>query len=279
MLVVFAAAGPLWLGLWLSRDATTAGPRQVGEIAALFDRHGYRLGAVADGGAAVPRIFVARLPRDWADLARVAARKRMFTKLLLPIVLRANEGISNDRRRLRRVAARLAAGTALTRNERGWLDNLAAAYKTDPRDPRALLLRVDGVPPSLAVAQAAVESGWGTSRFAAEGNALYGQWIEEGPQGMVPASREPGRTYAIQRFESLSASVEAYLRNLNTHRAYRAFRRARAMQRRAGGVVRGAPLAPELRAYSQDGIKYVQTILAIIEKNGLDALDRTTLAP
>ncbi|MFQ5466752.1 MAG: glucosaminidase domain-containing protein, partial [Kiloniellaceae bacterium] len=140
-------------------------------------------------------------------------------------------------------------------------------------------LRVDGVPPSLAVAQAAIESGWGTSRFAAEGNALYGQWTEEGAQGMVPANRKPGRTYAIQRFKSLSASVEAYLRNLNTHRAYRAFRRARAIQRRTGGVVRGAPLAPELRAYSQEGMKYVQTILSIIDKNGLDALDRTALAP
>ena len=144
---------------------------------------------------------------------------------------------------------------------------------------KTLKTMVDIVPPSLAIAQAAIESGWGTSRFTAEGNALYGQWAEEGEGAMVPAERDAGRTYAIKSFDNLQASVLSYMHNLNTHRAYRAFRAARAVMRESGRRITGPSLAKHLGAYSERGERYIRDLSAIMTQNGLGALDAAALQP
>ena len=137
--------------------------------------------------------------------------------------------------------------------------------------------RVDIIPPSLAIAQAAIESGWGTSRFTTEGNALFGQWSEDKDDSMIPARRDAGRTYAIKRFSTLLGSIKAYMRNLNSHRAYRKFRAARAKSRAAGKEIAGPPLAKLLGSYSQRGPEYVRALTSIIEINQMASLDRAIL--
>lgn len=270
---------PVLLAIRFTADTSTIGPRRVGDLLDSFARHGYELASVAAGETPVPRLFATHLPKDWRALAQADARKRAFIMVVLPLVLQANKRILADRQRLRAIEARLAKGRKLSPAERNWLDGLADGYGLSPKDLKDLAFRLDIVPPSLAIAQAAIESGWGTSRFATEGNALYGQWTEQGQSAIVPAGREPGRTYAIRRFATLGESVASYMRNLNTHRAYRKFRAARAELRRRAAPLDGATLAEKLRSYSEQGQDYVRAVQAIIAKNGLAALDQATLQP
>ena len=141
-----------------------------------------------------------------------------------------------------------------------------------------LLRRVDVIPVSLAIAQAAEESGWGTSRFAQTGNALFGQWTVASDIGIVPEDREDGMTHKIKAFDNLAQSVAAYMRNLNTHRAYREFRQKRQGQRQWGEALDGHALASTLLRYSQRGDKYVKSIRTIMNANGLRELDGAHLA-
>lgn len=270
---------PVLLAIRLTPEPDAFGPRRVEDLLNHFARHGYDLARVAAGEAAVPRLFLDRLPVDWRGIAPADERKRAFIMAVLPLVLSNNETILAERRRLLDLEAQIRDGRPLTKAERDWLQGLAERYDLDPAGPVELGEQVDIVPPSLAIAQAAIESGWGTSRFATEGNALYGEWTEQDESTMVPAGREAGRTYAIRSFPSLSGSVAAYMKNLNTHRAYRKFRAARSAMRRQGRPLDGAKLAQRLGAYAQQGGEYVRTLQAIIAENGLASLDQAVFAP
>ena len=154
---------------------------------------------------------------------------------------------------------------------------MADRYKV-PADNLALLIRrVDVIPPSLALAQAAEESGWGTSRFARQGNAIFGQWTTADGPGLVPRERDEDKDHKVRIFGKLIDSVRAYMLNLNTHRAYRELRRARAALRRAGEPLNGHTLARFLHRYSERGADYVSAIRTMIEANGLDRLDDARL--
>lgn len=286
--VAIGLAGMITISAFLpgpQPEETPAGPRTLVELRAALSRSGLDLPALKAGAIAVPRLKIDRLPRDWRADTRADRRKEAFIAVVLPLVLRANEKILDDRRRLLHDLDRLHGGHMLTAEEGAWLRALAVNYEVEPaslsraRGGIALLLRrVDAVPPSLAIAQAAMESGWGSSRFAIAGNALFGEWTEETENAMVPAARDPGRTYAIRRFPTLQASIDSYMRNLNTHRAYRTFRKARATSRAKGEAVLGLALVPLLRAYSAQGPKYIKAIQSIIAKNDLEAFDRVELA-
>ncbi len=282
MLVFLGALAPIHLGIELTRGISTPGPRSVDDVLLDLGRQGFDLDAVAAAGAQVPRVFLTALPRDWRDLAQAAERKRAFTMVVLPLVLRTNEMLFAVRGRVQALSARLGAGGKLSEKDRDWILELATHHKVEVPEVTekvlaALERKIDIVPPSLAIAQAAIESGWGTSRYTTEGNALFGQWAEESEDSMVPSGRDAGRTYAIQSFSSLIDSVSAYMRNLNSHRAYRRFRAARAEMRSAGQAIAGPALAKHLGAYSQQGPKYIRALVSIIEKNNLDALDRAAL--
>ena len=125
---------------------------------------------------------------------------------------------------------------------------MADLYGTDPFDVQELLNRMDVVPPSLALAQAAEESGWGTSRFARQGNALFGQYTYNAKPGIVPAQRDADRRHRVRSHDNLLAAVRAYVHNLNSHWAYEDFRRKRSRLRRAGETISGYVLAGELRS-------------------------------
>ena len=245
-------------------------------LAARFRAVGYDLPSVLAGRRSVPRLLLGTLPADWSDATVGRARKTLFVQTVLPLVLEVNRSILSDRRRLRE----LAGGGAVTAADKRWIRALAQTYRSGRADPDALLWRVDVVPPSVALAQAALESGWGASRFAAEGNALFGQWTWAPEAGLAPAGRdaEDGRRIAVKTFPQLLNSVEAYMLNLNRQEAYADFRRRRSDLRALGMAVSGTHLMPGLTRYSVERELYVEKVSALIRQNRLHAFDRLPFA-
>ena len=139
-------------------------------------------------------------------------------------------------------------------------------------------MRMDIIPVSLALAQAANESGWGTSRFALEGNALFGQWTWS-KKGISPKNKDPNKSHKVLQFQILKASVRAYKNNLNTHNAYQEFREARAKLRQEDKPIIGLELSKYIKNYAAIGEKYVVIINDIIERNSLTDFDKATLLP
>ena len=220
----------------------------------------------------VPRQFAGRLAAPMP--ADTHARKQLFLATILPLVLRVNEDIRADRARLRRLHALALNGHRPILGDAAWLRQLASRYDIEISDFSALLRRVDAVPPSIALAQAATESGWGSSRFAQQGNALFGQRTWAAGGGLVPTDRAVEQTYEVQRFDDLEAGIRAYVHNLNRHPAYADFR-----ARRAADKPRPDPLtlAATLSAYSELGADYVALLHQVIQENDLGALDTARL--
>lgn len=209
-----------------------------------------------------------------ADLAMEPdgeTRKRRFVGLVLPLILAENDAILAERRAVAAYLAAIAGGRAPEPAEHRRLARLAFAYGAS--SPEDLLGRIDIVPPSLALAQAAVESGWGTSRFAQQGNALFGQRAWRAGAGLVPEARAGDADFEVRAFATLDGSVRAYMRNLNSHAAYAPFRAARAGLRAAGRSVGGDALAWTLIAYSEQGDDYVALVRAVMRDNRFDVHD------
>lgn len=242
-----------------------------------FANIGYDLDAVRNGATAVPRVFLARVPDGLADVKVATDRKDVFLQVMLPLVLEANERVLQQRAQLLVIDAKLAAGQALTDEQQARLNAMAAQYGVDPNRTDLLLRRVDAVPPSLALAQAAIESGWGTSRFVVEGNAVFGQWAWGDEDGLVPQGREEGKSHKIKSFEMLTDSVRAYVHNLNTHGAYRGFREKRLLLRAEGKPLTGLALVPTLTSYSELKGRYLDLLRSIITANELQPLDGARL--
>lgn len=242
-----------------------------------FDALAYDLADVRKGVADVPRVYLTALPDDMADVAEIDKRKRAFVKAVLPLILKTNESIAADRSRLLRLEKRLDRGELVSAAEVAWAEDLANRYGVAVGNLKELKRRVDVIPPSLALAQAAEESGWGTSRFALYGNALFGQWTVA-DNGIVPENRPDGARHQVRAFDALELSVAAYMTNLNTHNAYREFRARRAGLRAHGKALEGGTLAAALHRYSQRGQDYVATIQTIIKANELGHFDRVRLA-
>ncbi len=251
-----------------SRTLTAVDSGSARRLDAAFRRFGYRLDDVANGGAAVPRLVVAAIPADLDRLPAPETRKDVFLRLMLPLVLIADEQVAAERRRLEGLVALKRQGKPLEASQTAWLEGLAVRYEVPPgpRQLAELLKRVDVVPPSLALAQAALETGWGTSHLARRGNNLFGQNLEDG-----------GEVVGQARFGTLLDAVRSYVHNLDTHRAYRAFRRARAQARGQGGRPEGLALARTLTAYSELGRDYVDDVRAVIRANALDRFDGARL--
>ena len=258
------------------------------DLEALFDELGYTPEAWQAGIREIPRLYVSEIPERWSKHTvqeiDVLTKKRLFFRTLAPLVLRSNELILQDRKRLVGLGTQLARGGELDSTDLAWLSELATRDRLDAAeftDTAALIAeltpRVDVIPLSLALSQAAEESGWGTSRFAFGGNALFGQWTWG--EGIRPESQRSGRgDYKIAAFESPLQSVQVHARNLNGHPAYRDFRQARAEARQAMKPVRGFDLAASLTRYSERGADYVKTLRSIMRANKLDVADEAYLA-
>ncbi|MAF96103.1 MAG: hypothetical protein CMM60_10165 [Rhodospirillaceae bacterium] len=242
-----------------------------------FNQLGYDLDLVRSGKANVPRLFLASLPGDLKDIRETRVRKTLFFKTVLPLILQINEEILRDRRRLWRLHFQRGLGLKFGPADRLWLMVMAERYNLKNATIDNLLKRVDIVPPSLALAQAAEESGWGTSRFVREGNAVFGQWTFSDTGNLLPARRDEDKTHKIRAFPSLLESVRAYARNLNTHPAYRQMRRIRDGFRIKGAPLEGLLMVGDLKNYSVRGEKYVETIKTLIEANNLQRFDDARL--
>ena len=247
------------------------------KVADVFGRIGYHLEAVRRHGE-VPRVFLATLPEDLPSIRGVAKRKAVFIQTALPLILHVNELILHDRARIKALKAAFDAGAEVSGGDRVWLADKAAEYGLEKIDYEALLRRVDVIPPSLALAQSAEESGWGTSRFAQQGNSLFGQRVwKPHRKGLVPEGRPDGERFRVRAFDHLIDAVKSYARNLNVHNAYDEFRRARAALRRDEGRLDGYSLTATLHRYSERGRDYVETLRAIIRVNGLGFFDSVRL--
>jgi Bax protein len=259
----------------LTKDAAFAAPPDVRSVDAMMERFGayaFDLADVRKGAGEVPRLYLAALPLDMHKVAEPDRRKEAFLTAMLPLVLKANEAIAQDRAALQGVAERVRFGVPLAAGEESWLAALAERHGAEPDDLAELKLRVDIVPPSLALAQAAEESGWGTSRPARKANALFGQMSFDEGAGAKPRRGE------LRAFDDLHGSVAAYMHNLNTHAAYKEFRRQRAALRARGLQPDGERLAGALKRYSERGEDYIETLRLIIRGNGLDEFDRARLS-
>ena len=239
----------------------------------LFDDLNYDLKGVRAGQKVKP-IYLTKLPKDMQSLSPVKKKRELFIKIILPLILHENEKITEDRKKLFKILGK----NFNTPGEKVWLKRRLKEYKVDDKDLSKLKMRMDIIPVSIALAQAANESGWGTSRFALEGNALFGQWTWS-KKGISPKNKDPNKSHKVLQFQVLKASVRAYKNNLNTHNAYKNFREARAQLREQGEKVIGIKLTKYLKNYAQIGEKYVEILQAIIEKNSLSDFDTANLLP
>ena len=239
----------------------------------LFNDLGYNLQGVRAGQKVKP-IYLTKLPKDLKALGNTKDKRDLFIKIILPLILDENSKIQQDRKKFFKILGK----NFNTVGEKVWLKRRFKEYKIDDQDLTKLKMRMDIIPVSIAIAQAANESGWGTSRFALEGNALFGQWTWS-KKGISPKNKDPNKTHKVLQFQVLKASVRAYKNNLNTHNAYKEFRQVRAELRQENKEINGLDLTRYLKNYASIGIKYVEILENIIEKNSLTDFDKADLLP
>ena len=217
---------------------------------------------------------------DFASIDSVSVKKQQFFDFLEDYVIAENEDIAATRRELRSYVDIANSGVAFSQRERVWILELASLYDLDTSTmndreiANELYLRVDEIPVSLALAQAANESAWGTSRFAREGNNIFGQWCYEEGCGLVPRRRRTGATHEVRKFDSVQDSVSAYINNINTHESYSFLRELRARMRGRNQPLDPLQLAMGLGAYSERGDNYVDEVQNLIMQNDLTDRDK-----
>ena len=225
---------------------------------------------------ATDRTQTGALPAVLADESLTSAeRKLLFINTLLPIVQAENSRLEKQRKRVKGLQLQKRRGKPLSQEQKTWLDDMASTYRIEGDAPpetviNELLVRVDVVPAGLAVAQAANESAWGTSRFAQQANNLYGTWTLDADKGIKPLQRATGKRHLVRVYDTVAESVRAYMHNLNSHPAYQPFRERRARQRQAGQSLTAITLAEGLTAYSELGDEYVTRIQSLITANALE---------
>ena len=212
----------------------------------------------------VKPIYFTQFPRDLETIQSTKLKKETFIQIVLPLIVAENERILEDRKKLKILSEKKFT----TDLEKQWLRQKLLEYKVKKGDLKELLLRMDIIPTSIALAQAAKESGWGTSRFALEGNAIFGQWTWSG-QGIAPLDRESNKNHKILKFPILRASVKAYQNNLNTHKSYKNFREKRLKLREKKKKIIGLELTETLNNYAQTGSEYTKILNQIIRQNRL----------
>jgi Bax protein len=242
-------------------------------IEQLFKETDYNLKNVRKTKLVKP-VKLSLLPNEMKMIESTKKRKNLFIQIILPLVLEENNRIKLNRKKLFSILNKNHNSPA----EKKWLNEKFKQYGVLNKDLSTLKVRMDTIPVSLAIAQAAKETGWGTSRFALEGNALFGQWTWSG-EGIKPAKASDGATHKVMKFKILKSSVRAYQRNLNTHSGYKEFRMARAELRDNGRNLDSLILANYLNRYAKTGQEYVKIIKQIIKQNNLTDFDDVKLLP
>ena len=242
-------------------------------IEELFKSTDYNLNDVRKNKLVKP-ISLTLLPSEIKQIENAKKRKNLFIQIILPLVIKENNKIKSDRNKLFNILNK----SKNTLAENNWLNSKFKQYGVVNKNLLTLKIRMDEVPVSMAIAQAAKETGWGTSRFAQEGNALFGQWTWSG-EGIKPAGADDGTTHKVMKFKVLQASVKAYQRNLNTHSTYKDFRSARAELRNENKKLDSIVLTEHLDKYAETGKEYVRILQLIIRQNNLEDFDDAKLLP
>ena len=270
-----SGATPIYRG----PDIQILGSHFYQDLESEFQRYSYQIDALENG---VPPLILQNLPKNLNKIRSTKQRKTIFFKSLLPMILLANDEIVMERRKLIAIDQQLK-NSSLDSVQQHILTILAKRYNVKYHKDRAdktvqqLLSRIDIIPADLALAQAANESAWGTSRFSQLANNLFGEWTFTPGQGIVPTGRPVGETYEVQKFSTVYDSVRSYLHNLNTHPAYKQLRRLRSASRQAGKNPEGIKLAEGLLRYSTRGEDYVKELQSMIKTNHLNRFSSTKL--
>ena len=242
-------------------------------IEQLFKDTNYSLNEVRKSKKVKP-IRLSLLPNEIKQIENTKKRKSLFIQIILPLILEENNLILIDRKKLFSILNK----NKNSKKEKNWLNRKFKQYGVLNQDIATLKVRMDIIPVSLAIAQAAKETGWGTSRFALEGNALFGQWTWSG-DGIKPAGAESDTKHKVMKFKVLKASVRAYQRNLNTHSSYKNFRQMRAQLRDDSEKLDSLLLADQLDNYAETGKEYTKILKQIINQNSLKDFDDVKLMP
>ncbi|MDC0079045.1 glucosaminidase domain-containing protein [Candidatus Pelagibacter sp.] len=242
-------------------------------IKQLFKDTDYSLNDVRKKKLVKP-VALTLLPDEIKMIENTKKRKEFFIQIILPLIIKENNNIKLDRKTLFNIINK----NNNTTSEINWLEKKYKQYGVKSKDLSTLKIRMDEIPVSLAIAQAAKETGWGTSRFAQEGNALFGQWTWSG-EGLKPKEAEENEGHKVMKFNVLQASVRAYQRNLNTHSTYKEFRKARAEFRDLNKPLDSIELSKYLNKYAETGNQYVEVLQKIIMQNKLQDFDDAKLLP
>ncbi len=242
-------------------------------IKQLYEDTDYKLDDIRKNKLVKP-VALDSFPREIKKIENLKKRKEFFIQIVLPLILQENNNIKIDRKRLFNIINK----SNNTNLEKKWLDKKFKQYGIPSKDLSILKIRMDEIPVSLALAQAAKETGWGTSRFAQEGNALFGQWTWSG-EGLKPKEADGNEGHKVMKFNVLQASVRAYQRNLNTHSSYKEFRLARAKLRDSNIPLDSIILSEYLDEYAETGEQYVKILQKIINQNDLKDFDNAKLLP
>ncbi len=257
----------------LNEKETDAIRLDASTILQLYEDTNYKLDDIRKNKLVKP-VALDSFPREIIKIENTKKRKEFFIQIVLPLILQENNNIRLDRKRLFSIINK-SNNTDL---EKKWLDKKYKQYGIPSKDLSTLKIRMDEVPVSLALAQAAKETGWGTSRFAQDGNALFGQWTWSG-EGLKPKEADENKGHKVMKFNVLQASVRAYQRNLNTHKTYKEFRLARAQLRDSGEPLDSIILSQYLDEYAETGEQYVKILQKIIKQNNLKDFDNAKLLP
>ncbi len=253
--------------------ATTSVRLSAATIEQLFKDTNYSLKDVRKNKFVKP-INLDLLPNEMKMIENTKQKKNLFIQIVLPLILKENTQIRLDRKKLFVILNKSNNSEA----EKKWLNMKFKQYGVKSKDLFTLKIRMDEVPISLAIAQAAKETGWGTSRFALEGNALFGQWTFSG-EGLKPLAVDGDKTHKVMKFQILQASIRAYQRNLNTHSSYKKFRKLRALARENNEKLDSLILADSLDKYAATGKEYTEILKKIIKQNALKDFDDAKLLP
>ena len=237
----------------------------------LFEDLKYDLKTIRSGSRVKP-VYLSKLPKDLKKIKSTQKKKDTFIKIVMPLIIDENSKILDNRKKLFKILGKQNN----SRGEKVWLKRRFEDYEIKNEDVTELKVRMDIIPVSIAIAQAAKESGWGTSRFALEGNAMFGQWTY-GKDGIAPLEREKNKGHKILKFPMLRSSVQAYKNNLNTHSGYKEFRKKRADLRRKNQNISGLALVNYLHNYAATGKEYTDILKKIINQNSLTDFDNAIL--
>ena len=243
------------------------------EMLGIFEKYNFTIESFISNSYENLIVF-SSLPDDFLQLEPTRLKKNLFIKTILPIIFLENERVLAERKKILEWWTETDGEQINKEFWPEWLKKISQKYSFDGENIGNLLMRIDIIPISLAISQAAIESGWGSSRYAREGNAIFGQYTYDNETGLIPKDRSGDKTFLIKKFLTLSDSVESYIKNLNTHNAYSDFRKQRKDLRMNGENISGDLLSEKLLNYSERRELYVKDIKEVMKINNFLKFDK-----